>query len=94
MKYVIDHDCHIHSHLSTCSSDEGQTKEAILDIARNNGLFENSDTHIVTEHGPISSYDYQYREMSGTDCRELFIDSKMADTLQTRYSNLINKLIK
>ena len=38
MKFAIDHDYHIHSFLSLCSEDENQTKEAILDYARKNGL--------------------------------------------------------
>lgn len=38
MKFAIDHDYHIHSFLSLCSGDENQTKEAILDYARKNGL--------------------------------------------------------
>lgn len=65
----------------------------ILDIARNNSLFEKSNTHIITEHGPISSYGYQYRDKAGVNCRGLFIDNKMSETLQTRYSNLINRYI-
>ena len=38
MKFVIDHDFHIHSFLSLCSEDENQTKEAILAYAKRNGL--------------------------------------------------------
>ncbi|MBE6652390.1 MAG: PHP domain-containing protein [Ruminococcaceae bacterium] len=38
MKYVIDHDLHIHSHLSSCSGDPNQTPAAILDYARQNGF--------------------------------------------------------
>ena len=38
MRYQIDHDYHIHTHLSICSSDEGQTPDAILQIAKQNGL--------------------------------------------------------
>lgn len=38
MKYLIDHDYHIHSHLSTCSQDEGQTPLAMLEYARDNNL--------------------------------------------------------
>ncbi len=38
MKYIIDHDFHIHSFLSLCSEDENQTKEAILAYAKKNGL--------------------------------------------------------
>ena len=38
MRYKIDHDLHIHSKLSSCSRDPGQTTEAILRYAEENGL--------------------------------------------------------
>ena len=38
MRFVIDHDFHIHSFLSDCSRDPAQTSERILDYARQNGL--------------------------------------------------------
>ena len=38
MKYKIDHDYHIHTFLSWCSSDEGQLPAAILEIAKARGL--------------------------------------------------------
>ena len=38
MKFVIDHDLHIHSRLSSCSGHPGQTPEAILNYARENGF--------------------------------------------------------
>ena len=38
MKYKIDHDYHIHSYLSTCSKDDLQTPENILNYAKKNGL--------------------------------------------------------
>lgn len=38
MKYIVDHDYHIHSHLSLCSKDPGQTNERILDYAEKYGL--------------------------------------------------------
>ena len=38
MKFQIDHDYHIHSMLSSCSSDPQQTKERILQYAKENGL--------------------------------------------------------
>ena len=38
MKYKIDHDYHIHSHLSVCSSDPLQTNESILQYAIKSGL--------------------------------------------------------
>ena len=46
MKYKIDHDYHIHSHLSPCSGDPTQTPEAILRYAKDNRL-----EHIcITDH--------------------------------------------
>ena len=38
MKYVADHDIHIHSHLSSCSHDPEQTTERILQYAKDNNL--------------------------------------------------------
>lgn len=38
MKYKIDHDYHIHSHLSSCSRDPLQTTERILKYAKDNDL--------------------------------------------------------
>lgn len=38
MKYAIDHDLHLHSHLSSCSRDPEQTNEAILNYAGQLGL--------------------------------------------------------
>lgn len=38
MKFKIDHDYHIHSQLSSCSSDPAQTKERLLQYAKENGL--------------------------------------------------------
>lgn len=38
MKYIVDHDLHIHSYLSTCSGNPAQTASAILDYAIKNGL--------------------------------------------------------
>ncbi|MBQ7398930.1 MAG: PHP domain-containing protein [Clostridia bacterium] len=38
MKFAFDHDLHIHSHLSICSTDEGQTPAALLEYAKHNNL--------------------------------------------------------
>ena len=46
MRYQIDHDLHIHTHLSICSSDEGQTPESILAHAKKSGL----RTVCITDH--------------------------------------------
>lgn len=46
MKFIYDHDLHIHSRISSCSSDPKQTNEAILSYARENGL----KTVCLTDH--------------------------------------------
>ncbi|MBQ8862266.1 MAG: PHP domain-containing protein [Clostridia bacterium] len=38
MKFAIDHDSHIHSHLSICSDDPEQSNERILKYAEDNGF--------------------------------------------------------
>ena len=38
MRYVADHDFHIHSTISPCCHDENQTPEAILDYAKENAF--------------------------------------------------------
>ena len=38
MRYIYDNDLHLHSQLSSCSSDPLQTPEAILEYAKKNGL--------------------------------------------------------
>ncbi len=40
MRFMIDHDYHIHSNLSPCASDPAQTPEGILRWAEDNGLKE------------------------------------------------------
>lgn len=46
MKYVVDHDLHIHSQLSSCSKDPMQTTERILQYAKDNGF----NTVALTDH--------------------------------------------
>lgn len=46
MEYVVDHDLHIHTLLSSCSNDPGQTTDAILEYAKQYGL----KTICVTDH--------------------------------------------
>jgi histidinol phosphatase-like PHP family hydrolase len=46
MKYIIDNDLHIHSQLSSCSSDPEQTPARILQYAEENGL----KTVCLTDH--------------------------------------------
>ena len=38
MRYIVDHDYHIHSQLSLCSNHPQQTNERILDYAKENGF--------------------------------------------------------
>lgn len=46
MKFKVDHDLHIHSHLSSCSRDPEQTPERILQYAKENGF----KTVCLTDH--------------------------------------------
>ena len=46
MKYIADHDLHVHTLLSNCSNDPGQTTAAILEYAKRNNL----KTVCVTDH--------------------------------------------
>ncbi len=46
MKYIVDNDLHIHSHISLCSSDPEQTNDRILRYAKENGL----NTICLTDH--------------------------------------------
>lgn len=46
MRFKADHDYHIHTHLSTCSNDPGQTCGHILDYAENN----NFKSVCITDH--------------------------------------------
>ncbi len=46
MKFIIDHDLHLHSHLSSCSNHPGQTTQALLNYAEEQGF-----KHIcITDH--------------------------------------------
>ena len=38
MKFKVDHDLHLHSSISSCSSDQRQSKERILEYAKSSGL--------------------------------------------------------
>lgn len=46
MRYIVDHDLHIHSQISSCSRDPEQTPERILRYAEENGL----TTVCLTDH--------------------------------------------
>ena len=46
MRFSVDHDLHIHSLLSLCSDDPGQTPEAILEYGKQNGF----RTLCLTDH--------------------------------------------
>jgi hypothetical protein len=62
----------------------------IMDEAVAKGTLVKSNTVIRTVHGTICGYDYDYRGYSERDCCSLFTD----DSLNARYSRLIDKIIK
>ncbi|MBE6650351.1 MAG: PHP domain-containing protein [Ruminococcaceae bacterium] len=60
MKFVIDHDLHIHSQYSNCSSDPEQNNERILKYAKDNGLKKICLTdHLWDENLPCDFDGYQ-----------------------------------
>ena len=63
MKYVVDHDYHIHSRLSSCSKDENHTPESILQYAKRHGLKKICLTdHFWDETVPGASAWYQKQD--------------------------------
>lgn len=46
MRYIIDHDYHLHTHLSLCSNDPQQTPQSILEYAQKNNL----TNLVLTDH--------------------------------------------
>ena len=58
MRFKVDHDLHIHSHLSSCSKDPNQTTERILQYAKDNGLSRIciTDHYWDTAAGYVSSW--------------------------------------
>lgn len=61
MRYIIDHDLHIHTNLSKCANDPAQTPRAILEYAQEN----NFHTVCITDHfldedakSPLADYDH------------------------------------
>ena len=59
MKYIFDHDYHIHSQLSLCSGDPEQTAQRILDYAKDCNLKTICLTdHFWDESVPISNFEF------------------------------------
>ena len=46
MRYVVDHDFHIHTYLSSCSRDPEQNVQTIIDYAKSSGI----KTVCITDH--------------------------------------------
>lgn len=60
MRYVVDHDLHIHTHLSLCSGDATQTPDRILEYAKRHGMRQICVTdHFWDETVPGASPWYQ-----------------------------------
>ncbi len=60
MKFVCDHDLHIHTYLSNCSGDINQTPENILHYAKTNNL----NTICITDQYWDSSIPYNTTDNS------------------------------
>lgn len=64
MRFICDHDYHIHSGLSLCSDDPKQTPKAILDFSKANGfkkicLTDHYWDESVPKAGSVEFYDVQ-----------------------------------
>ena len=65
MKFVVDHDLHIHSYLSRCSNDPTMTSERILGYARENGFRRIALTNHLWDSGvPGASDWYQPQDIA------------------------------
>jgi len=66
MRYIADHDFHIHSTVSRCCRDENQTPEAILNYAKENGFKKICltnhfwDENVRSEAEWIDEHNYSY----------------------------------
>ena len=64
MRFVYDHDLHIHTNISPCASDPEQTPSRLLKYAEDNGL----STICVTDHywdetvGSVASLQWYLRQ--------------------------------
>lgn len=68
MRYVFDNDMHIHSKISLCSNDDGQTNERILEYAKQNGIKTICLTdHFWDENVPGASDWYQKQNFAHID---------------------------
>ena len=72
MRYIADHDFHIHSTVSLCCHDENQTPETILEYAK-----ENTDKFYTVNYYSYkfkaSDYNVSYKE--ATDAANKFVSS-------------------
>ena len=65
MKYIVDHDYHIHSKISSCSNDPEQTTERILQYAEENNLKQVCITdHFWDENVPGASNWYKPQDFT------------------------------
>jgi histidinol phosphatase-like PHP family hydrolase len=81
MKYQIDHDLHLHTHLSKCSSDPAQTTERILQYAIQNNLH----TICVTNHCWDSRLPGMNEFYTGQDCAHLAKSLPLPQAEQVRF---------
>ena len=65
MKYQIDHDFHLHTYLSKCSGDPGQTIDRLIAYAKENGLKHICITNHFWDHGiPFDSKFHQGQDLN------------------------------
>ena len=62
MRYIVDHDFHIHSTVSPCCHDENQTPEAILDYAKKNNFTKICLTNHLWDESVVSEAEWHEKQ--------------------------------
>ena len=84
MRYVLDHDLHIHTHLSPCSADDRQTPAAILTYGLSSGFRLLCATDHLWPQTPLSLLRTHQPLPQSKHCRFLFgaeVDMDKTDTI-------------
>ena len=80
MRYVVDHDFHIHSTISPCCHDENQTPEAILEYALKNGYKKACLTNHLWDENVES--EAQWHEKQRFECLKSVLPLPQAEGVQ------------
>ena len=80
MKYIVDHDFHIHSTISPCCHDENQTPETILNYAKENNFKAVCLTNHLWDEN-VKSVECRQLVIAGIECDELIEEPSEEDLI-------------